>query len=58
MDLVVRGIVVYAFLLLIFRISGKRSLRNATTFDFVMLLIIAGIMHLLGTDSKFGNELS
>jgi len=28
-------------LLLIFRISGKRSLRNATTFDFVMLLIIA-----------------
>ncbi|HWN37160.1 MAG TPA: YetF domain-containing protein [Gammaproteobacteria bacterium] len=41
MDLVVRGIVVYAFLLLIFRISGKRSLRNATTFDFVMLLIIA-----------------
>src|SRR6188474_499223 len=46
MDLVVRGIVVYAFLLLIFRISGKRSLRNATTFDFVMLLIIV----LVGTD--------
>jgi uncharacterized membrane protein YcaP (DUF421 family) len=41
MDLVVRGIVVNAFVLLIFRNSGKRSLRNATTFDFVMLLIIA-----------------
>ena len=41
MDLVVRGLVVYVFLLLIFRVSGKRSLRNATTFDFVMLLIIA-----------------
>jgi uncharacterized membrane protein YcaP (DUF421 family) len=41
MDLVVRGIAVYLFLLLIFRISGKRSLRNVTTFDFVLLLIIA-----------------
>jgi uncharacterized membrane protein YcaP (DUF421 family) len=41
MDLVVRGIAVYLFLLLIFRISGKRSLRNATTFDFVLLLIVA-----------------
>jgi uncharacterized membrane protein YcaP (DUF421 family) len=41
MDLVIRGIAVYLFLLLIFRISGKRSLRNATTFDFVLLLIVA-----------------
>lgn len=41
MDLVVRGVTVYLFLLLIFRISGKRSLRNATTFDFVLLLIVA-----------------
>jgi uncharacterized membrane protein YcaP (DUF421 family) len=41
MDLMIRGIAVYLFLLLIFRISGKRSLRNATTFDFVLLLIIA-----------------
>lgn len=41
MDLVVRGVAVYLFLLLIFRISGRRSLRNATTFDFVLLLIVA-----------------
>jgi uncharacterized membrane protein YcaP (DUF421 family) len=41
MDLVTRGIAVYLFLLLIFRVSGKRSLRNATTFDFVLLLIVA-----------------
>jgi uncharacterized membrane protein YcaP (DUF421 family) len=41
MDLVIRGLAVYLFLLLIFRISGKRSLRNATTFDFVLLLIVA-----------------
>lgn len=41
MDLMIRGIAVYLFLLLIFCISGKRSLRNASTFDFVMLLIVA-----------------
>ena len=41
MDLVIRGIAVYLFLLLIFRVSGKRSLRNVTTFDFVLLLIIS-----------------
>lgn len=41
MDLVIRGIAVYLFLLLIFRISGKRSLHSATTFDFVLLLIVA-----------------
>jgi uncharacterized membrane protein YcaP (DUF421 family) len=41
MDLVIRGMAIYLFLLLIFRVSGKRSLRNATTFDFVLLLIVA-----------------
>jgi hypothetical protein len=30
MDLIFRGLAVYLFLLLLFRISGKRSLRNAT----------------------------
>jgi len=50
----VRGIAVYLFLLLIFRISGKRSLRNATTFDFVMLLIVAETTQqaLVGDDSS------
>jgi uncharacterized membrane protein YcaP (DUF421 family) len=41
MELVIRGLAIYLFLLLIFRISGKRSLRSVTTFDFVLLLIIA-----------------
>jgi uncharacterized membrane protein YcaP (DUF421 family) len=54
MDLVVRGIAVYLFLLLIFRVSGKRSLRNATTFDFVLLLIVAETTQqaLVGDDSS------
>jgi uncharacterized membrane protein YcaP (DUF421 family) len=41
MDSVVRGAVVYLVLLLLFRISGKRALAQITTFDFVLLLIIA-----------------
>ena len=41
MDVVVRAASVYLFLLIIFRISGQRSLGQVTTFDFVLLLIIA-----------------
>ena len=54
MDLVFRGLAVYLFLLLIFRVSGKRSLRNATTFDFVLLLIIAETTQqaLIGNDAS------
>ncbi len=40
-DSIVRAVVVYAVLLLLFRIAGKRSLAEITTFDFVLLLIIA-----------------
>jgi uncharacterized membrane protein YcaP (DUF421 family) len=38
---VIRAIVVYMFLLLIFRFTGKRTLAEATSFDLVMLLIIS-----------------
>jgi uncharacterized membrane protein YcaP (DUF421 family) len=41
MDAVLRGLAIYFFLLIIFRISGKRSLGQTTTFDFVLILIIA-----------------
>jgi uncharacterized membrane protein YcaP (DUF421 family) len=41
MESVVRGAVVYLFLLLVFRISGKRTLSEATAFDLVLLLIIS-----------------
>src|SRR5687767_5732095 len=40
-EAVVRAAVVYLFLLLIFRVAGKRSLAQITTFDFVILLIIS-----------------
>jgi uncharacterized membrane protein YcaP (DUF421 family) len=41
MDAVVRGLIVYVFLLLVFRVAGKRTLAQTTTFDFVLLLIIS-----------------
>ena len=41
MDAVIRAAVVYLFLLLIVRISGKRTLADVTTFDAALLLIIS-----------------
>jgi uncharacterized membrane protein YcaP (DUF421 family) len=40
METVLRALVLYGFLLLVFRISGKRSLAQITAFDFVLLLVI------------------
>lgn len=41
MESITRGIIVYGFLLLIFRFAGKRTVSQTTTFDLVLLLIIS-----------------
>jgi uncharacterized membrane protein YcaP (DUF421 family) len=41
MDAVLRAAVVYLILLVLFRLIGKRSLAQITTFDVVLLLIIS-----------------
>ncbi len=41
MTAVLHALVVYVMLMVLFRITGKRSLGQATTFDFVLLLIIS-----------------
>jgi uncharacterized membrane protein YcaP (DUF421 family) len=41
METVLRAAAMYLMLLLIFRLSGKRTLSEADTFDFLMLLIIS-----------------
>ncbi len=41
MGSVIRGLAVYGFLLLLFRLAGKRALSEITTFDAVVLLIIS-----------------
>jgi uncharacterized membrane protein YcaP (DUF421 family) len=57
MDAVLRGSAIYLFLLIVFRLSGKRSLGQVTTFDFVLLLIIAETTQqaLLGNDFSVTN---
>lgn len=41
MDSIIRAAVVYIVLLILFRIAGKRSLAEVTSFDLVLLLIIS-----------------
>ncbi len=57
MDAVLRALVIYFFLILLFRISGKRSLAQITTFDLLLLLIIAEATQqgLLGNDFSITN---
>ena len=54
MNPVVRGLAVYLFVYVIFRILGKRSLSEITTFDFVLLLIISEAT----TDALIGEDYS
>jgi uncharacterized membrane protein YcaP (DUF421 family) len=57
MDAVIRGVSIYVFLLLIFRVAGRRTLAEMTSFDFVLLLIIseATQQSLLGDDFSITN---
>lgn len=59
MDAVFRALAIYVGLLVIFRISGKRTLAQITTFDFVLLLIVgeATQQGLLGDDFSVTNAL-
>ena len=41
MESVIRGVLVYAILFLIFRIAGKRTLAQTSPFELVLLLIIS-----------------
>lgn len=57
MDAVLRSGAIYIILMIFFRIIGKRSLSQITTFDFVLLLIIgeATQQALLGDDFSLTN---
>jgi uncharacterized membrane protein YcaP (DUF421 family) len=57
MDAVIRASGVYVFLIVLFRIAGKRSLAEITTFDFVLLLIISEATQqaMLGEDFSVTN---
>jgi uncharacterized membrane protein YcaP (DUF421 family) len=59
MDAILRGASVYLLLLVILRLSGRRTLGEMTSFDFVLLLIIAETTQqaLLGDDFSVTNAL-
>jgi uncharacterized membrane protein YcaP (DUF421 family) len=59
MDSVLRATVVYAVLLILFRLAGKRTLAEITTFDFVLLLIISEATQqaMVGSDNSMTNSL-
>lgn len=59
MESVLRAAALYAALLLLFRLSGRRSLRETTPFDLVLLLVIgeATQQALLGEDFSLANAL-
>ena len=41
MESIIRGVIVYVFLFLVFRIAGKRTLAQSSPFELVLLLIIS-----------------
>ena len=53
---VLRSIVIYLFLLLAFRFTGKRQVGQLSPFDLVVLLIISNVVQdaLIGKDSSLG----
>jgi len=57
MGAVLRSLAIYVILMVVFRIAGKRSLAQITTFDFVLLLVIgeATQQALLGNDFSVTN---
>lgn len=57
MDAILRASIVYIVLLLLFRLAGKRTLAQVTTFDFVLLLIISEATQqaLIGDDNSMTN---
>ena len=59
MHSILRSACVYIALILIFRLTGKRSLAQITTFDMVLLLIISEATQeaLIGQDNSITNAL-
>lgn len=57
MDAVLRGAAIYVFMMIVFRLAGRRTLSEMTSFDFVLLLIVAEAVQqaLLGEDFSLTN---
>ena len=56
---ILRSVVVYVFLLIAFRFTGKRQVGSMTPFDLVVLLIISNVVQnaVIGSDNSLGGGL-
>jgi uncharacterized membrane protein YcaP (DUF421 family) len=51
---IVRTVLVYALLLVVFRVAGKRGLANLNTFDFVVIFLLSNVVQnaIIGADNS------
>ncbi|MFC1430276.1 DUF421 domain-containing protein [Streptacidiphilus sp. N1-3] len=51
---VIRTVLVYALLLVLFRVAGKRGLANLNTFDFVVIFLLSNVVQnaIIGADNS------
>ena len=58
-ELLLRGVIVYAFLLCLIRITGRRQTGMMTPFDFILLLILSNTVQnaMNGGDNSLGGGL-
>ena len=56
---ILRSVVVYVFLLIAFRLTGKRQVGQLTPFDLVLLLLISNVVQnaVIGNDNSLGGGL-
>jgi uncharacterized membrane protein YcaP (DUF421 family) len=58
MESVIRAAAVYFFLLVVFRVAGRRTLSEMTMFDFILLMIVSEAVQeaLIGDDRSLTNS--
>jgi uncharacterized membrane protein YcaP (DUF421 family) len=58
MNSVLNAAGIYFFLLVVFRIAGRRTIAEMTTFDFILILIVSEATQgaLVGNDNSFTNS--
>jgi uncharacterized membrane protein YcaP (DUF421 family) len=59
LEKIVRPLVIYFFLLIAFRLTGKRELGQMTPFDFIILLTISNVLQnaMIGPDNSLSGGL-
>lgn len=59
LEKIIRPIIVYTFLLIAFRVAGKRELGQMTPFDLIILLTISNVLQnaMIGSDNSLGGGL-